>query len=172
MEDDFKTDGPNNLPNTLRHRIENPNSTKNKRLRKLLESHGSRCRYCDRETFLNKHPVSTIEHLKSQSNGGNSEWENLAISCLECNQLKGKKNDDDFIYYIKHLVKINKEKEKKMEDEQREAYMFGARMGAEYLNEIGKTDLAVLTPNEVLTFSECMCKNYHSKLVDIQNKLY
>lgn len=58
-----------------------------------------------------------------------------------------------------------------MEEEEKGAYLYGAEMGAEYLHSIGKTDLASLTPEEVLTFSECMCKNYHSKYNELSNKL-
>lgn len=55
-----------------------------------------------------------------------------------------------------------------MEDIEKEAYQYGAQMGAEYLREIGKTDLASMTPEEVLTFSECMCKNYHNKYIELE----
>ena len=53
-----------------------------------------------------------------------------------------------------------------MELEQ-QAHLYGAQMGAEYLREIGKTDLALLTPSEALTFAECMCKNYHNKINEL-----
>jgi len=57
-----------------------------------------------------------------------------------------------------------------MEEHQEQSYMYGAQMGGEYLKEIGKTDLAKLTPAEVLTFSECMCKNYHNKYIELNSK--
>ena len=57
-----------------------------------------------------------------------------------------------------------------MEDEQKEAYLYGAEMAGEYLREIGKSDLAALSPAQVLTFSECMCKNYHMKFIELTNK--
>ena len=51
-----------------------------------------------------------------------------------------------------------------------QAYKYGAKMGAEYLKSIGKTDLSELTVAEVLTFSECMCKNYHDKKIELDNQ--
>jgi len=57
-----------------------------------------------------------------------------------------------------------------MEDEQKQAYLYGAEQGAEYMRSIGKTDLSLLTPDEALTFSECMCKGYHEKYVELTNK--
>lgn len=53
-----------------------------------------------------------------------------------------------------------------MEEEDKEAYLYGAKMAAEYTQEIGKTDLKNFTPDEILTFAECMCKNYHLKKVE------
>jgi len=51
-----------------------------------------------------------------------------------------------------------------------QAYMYGAQMGAEYLKEIGKFDLGILSAGEALIFAECMCKNYHNKIIELQNK--
>tara|TARA_R110000851_G_scaffold111570_2_gene235092 strand:+ start:273 stop:446 length:174 start_codon:yes stop_codon:yes gene_type:complete len=57
-----------------------------------------------------------------------------------------------------------------MEENERTAYLYGAEMGGEYLKEIGKSDLATLTPQEVLTFSECMCKNFWNKITELNCK--
>ena len=55
-----------------------------------------------------------------------------------------------------------------MTDEEKASYMYGATMGAEYLQEIKNTDLATLTPDQVLTFAECVCKNYHNKIIELE----
>lgn len=57
-----------------------------------------------------------------------------------------------------------------MNEKEKEAYLYGAEMAAEYSTEIGKTDLAQMTPDEILTLSECFCKNYHSKYIELSNK--
>lgn len=53
-----------------------------------------------------------------------------------------------------------------MEPEEKIAYLYGVNMAAEYLKSIGKTNLIELDQNEILSFAECMCKNYHLKLVE------
>lgn len=53
-----------------------------------------------------------------------------------------------------------------MTEEEKVAYMYGASMGAEYLRSIEKADLSKLSGDEALTFAECVCKNYHLKLVE------
>lgn len=58
-----------------------------------------------------------------------------------------------------------------MDELEKEAYMYGAQMGSEYLKEIGKTDLALMNGQEVLTFSECMCKNYAEKLAELEDTI-
>ena len=58
-----------------------------------------------------------------------------------------------------------------MEENDRQAYVYGAEMGAEYLREIGKTDLALMTPAEALIFSEVVCKNYHMKKIELDSKI-
>lgn len=71
-----------------------------------------------------------------------------------------------------HVGHIPKEKRiKLMEAEERTAYLHGAKMAAEYSKEIGKTDLALMTPDEILTLSECMCKNYHLKYMELIDEI-
>lgn len=36
----------------------------------------------------------------------------------------------------------------------------GAAAGGEYLDSLGKTDLAMLTPDEYMTFIECVCTGF------------
>lgn len=54
-----------------------------------------------------------------------------------------------------------------MENEEKLAYLHGIECAVEYTDEIKKTNLADMTPEEVLTFAECMCKNYHQKIMQI-----
>lgn len=56
-----------------------------------------------------------------------------------------------------------------MEEEEKQAYLYGAKMAAEYSKEIGKTDLSLMSYEEILTLSECFCKNYHSKIIELEN---
>lgn len=56
------------------------------------------------------------------------------------------------------------------EEVTRAAYIYGGNMAAEYAKSIGKHDLATLTGDEWLTFCECMCKNYHSKFLELTNQ--
>lgn len=58
-----------------------------------------------------------------------------------------------------------------MEDYERSACIYGGQMAAEYTKEIGKTDLAALTPAEFVTFCEVMCLNYHGKRAELENKI-
>src|SRR4051794_826537 len=50
---------------------------------------GDRCEYCglnqDREPFYRFH----IEHIIAKQHGGGDEFENLALSCFNCNVHKG-----------------------------------------------------------------------------------
>ena len=52
-----------------------------------------------------------------------------------------------------------------MMDVERESYLEGGEMGKEYLREIGKTDLAIMSHDEALTFLECVCKGYHAAYI-------
>ncbi len=57
-----------------------------------------------------------------------------------------------------------------MEDIERVAYLYGGKNGGEYLEEIQKFNLAELTKEEWLSFLECICKNYHLKLLESQSQ--
>lgn len=52
---------------------------------------------------------------------------------------------------------------------QLEAIQFGGSCGGEYLEEIGKTDLTKLTPEEWQTFIQCVCLNYHQKHSELKS---
>lgn len=56
------------------------------------------------------------------------------------------------------------------EEVTRAAYIHGGNMAAEYAKSIGKHDLATLTGDEWLTFCECLCKNYHSKFLELTSQ--
>ena len=59
-----------------------------------------------------------------------------------------------------------------MESNEKDAYIYGGQMAAEYAKSIGKSDLASFTGEEWLTFCECMCKNYHNKYIELSNKVF
>ena len=152
-------------------------------LKKLMGGKKCTCLYCGREVFYLKHPYATVEHLISKKNGGKDSFKNYGISCLECNRVKHSMDNHEFLFYIGHIYNHNKERidkmtrnitnnpedRKDMTEEQRKAYLYGAQMAAEYSKEIGKTDLATMTPDEILILSECMCKNYHNKIIELEN---
>jgi len=50
-----------------------------------------------------------------------------------------------------------------MHDWEITAALYGGEMGGEYLEEIGKTDLRTLTPEEWSTFLQVVCSNYHAE---------
>lgn len=47
-----------------------------------------------------------------------------------------------------------------MEEWEIEAALMGGKMGGEYLESIGKTDLAALSAEEWRIFLECVCKEF------------
>lgn len=57
-----------------------------------------------------------------------------------------------------------------MEEAEREAYLYGGKNGGEYLEEINKYNIYELSSDEWLTFLECICKNYHLKLLESQSQ--
>lgn len=58
-----------------------------------------------------------------------------------------------------------------MENNEREAYLFGGKCGAEYAKSINKSNMAEFTGDEWLTFCECMCKNYHLDFIRLNKTL-
>ena len=52
-------------------------------------------------------------------------------------------------------------------DTEAEAMAHAGAMGGEYLDQLGKTDLAVLTPDEWRTFVAAVCGGYTEKLLEI-----
>lgn len=120
-----------------------------------------KCFYCNRQVFTDKQPYANIDHVIPKKDGGVDRLDNLEISCFSCNNMKSHFSQKEFEIELLSLANAVSEGKKKMENYERDAYMHGAKMAAEYLREIGKTDLAQMTPQEALTFAECMCKNYH-----------
>lgn len=55
-----------------------------------------------------------------------------------------------------------------LEDWQEEAVRFGGAMGGEYLESIGKTDLAMLTAEEWETFIRCVVINAKTKWAELE----
>ncbi len=58
------------------------------------------------------------------------------------------------------------------EEIENKAYLHGGLNAFEYAKEIGKHDLATFTAEEWGIFCHCMCKNYHMKLVELENKMH
>lgn len=44
------------------------------------------CQYCGKKVSLKE---STYDHIKPRSQGGKTTWENVVISCVDCNSTKG-----------------------------------------------------------------------------------
>lgn len=127
----------------------------------LMKKFNSKCYYCEREVFFDKFPYATIEHVDAKTNGGADHEENLKLACCSCNFMKSSWYENEFMEELYSLAEAVMRKKERMEKREKEAYMHGAKMAAEYLKEIGKTDLKTMTGDEALTFAECMCKNYH-----------
>lgn len=51
--------------------------------------HFARCQWCNVELEFNQ---TTVDHVTSLGRGGIDAWENLALSCLPCNNRKGTKD--------------------------------------------------------------------------------
>jgi hypothetical protein len=56
-------------------------------------------------------------------------------------------------------------------DFEREAMEHAGNQGGEYLESIGKTDLAKLTADEWATFTNCVCSGYIDKLGEIVGRI-
>jgi 5-methylcytosine-specific restriction endonuclease McrA len=88
------------LAGNLRRINNGPKGERRRRLLALLsEQQNHRCCYCGiRAEILNRrsqgHTVpprwhATIEHIVSLAAGGSNAWENLAMACYWCNNLRG-----------------------------------------------------------------------------------
>lgn len=141
-----------------------------KKISRLMKEFKGRCFYCGRRVRIGSQPCATIDHVVPKANGGRGLHNNTVLCCLTCNQIKQSSSTSEFKKELISFVNAMKEKVKIMEEEEKAAYLYGAQMAAEYSTEIGKTDLATMTPEEILTLSECFCKNYHSKIIELQNK--
>jgi len=78
----------------------------------LLEAQNHRCCWCGIRTSIDKKDkkkknYATIEHIVPKSEGGIDHSDNFAISCQECNNIRGNKSIEDFTYEI---TKANKDK--------------------------------------------------------------
>lgn len=50
---------------------------------------GNRCEYCQLSQAQSPFAKLQIEHVRPRQHGGNSEIENLALACIDCNLHKG-----------------------------------------------------------------------------------
>jgi hypothetical protein len=74
-------------------------AARRKRTAKLSESQNHRCAFCGGDTYLGaadfkpgmseKRHLATLEHIKTQSEGGSDSPSNCVMSCNECNRLRG-----------------------------------------------------------------------------------
>jgi hypothetical protein len=54
--------------------------------------------------------VGSIDHMKPQHEGGSNTLDNLALSCHQCNVVKGTMNSDTFLEMFKAFDKMGKGK--------------------------------------------------------------
>ncbi len=59
---------------------------KRKKKQKLIDEYGSYCWWCGQYVT---EELLTIEHLYPQSRGGSNSFENLRLSCFQCNNFRG-----------------------------------------------------------------------------------
>lgn len=74
-------------------------AARRKRTAKLSEAQNHRCAFCGGDTYLSaedfkrgmseKRHLATLEHVKTQSDGGSDAPSNCVMSCNECNRLRG-----------------------------------------------------------------------------------
>lgn len=61
-----------------------------------------RCQYCGKNVSL---ATFTIDHVIPKSCGGKTSWDNVVVSCYECNQKKGGKSLKDLNMKLFNLPK-------------------------------------------------------------------
>jgi 5-methylcytosine-specific restriction endonuclease McrA len=66
----------------------------------LVKVFGLRCWYCGIK--LNESEVC-IDHIRPISNGGNSDIDNLALSCKQCNSHKFYYSIEEFLKYLAYI---------------------------------------------------------------------
>lgn len=74
-------------------------AARRRRTAKLSEAQNHRCAFCASDTYLGpgdykpgmseKRHLATLEHVKTQSEGGSDAPSNCVMSCNECNRLRG-----------------------------------------------------------------------------------
>ena len=63
--------------------------------RTLYELQSGRCYYCIRPLAALRTPGGWVcDHLEARLNGGTNAQENLALTCWDCNEQKGRRNED------------------------------------------------------------------------------
>ena len=55
-----------------------------------------------------------------------------------------------------------------IQDWEKPAAVYGGKCGMEYLSEIGEFDLSKLSPEQLNTFIQVTCLQYHMKRIEIQ----
>lgn len=68
----------------------------------ILKRDGHTCQYCGYTG-----PKLTIDHVIPKSRGGDESWQNLAASCLDCNNCKDNRTPEEWASALKRI--FNKE---------------------------------------------------------------
>lgn len=69
-------------------KIKKINSVRFSRRNIWLRDEGQ-CQYCSKHVNINQF---TIDHVHPKASGGKTSWENVVVSCYDCNQKKGEKS--------------------------------------------------------------------------------
>lgn len=77
----------------LKREADSHHQITDKVIKSVLEKYDNRCAYCGEEVLEKFH----IDHKLPLSRGGGNEFENLALSCPECNYKKNDKTDIEFV---------------------------------------------------------------------------
>ena len=85
------------------------------------------CQYCSRKLQRSE---STYDHVVPRSQGGRTNWENIVIACVPCNQRKGGRTPDQ----ARMTLRIVPVKPKKLPDTLRLQFMFQKGMPVSWQN--------------------------------------
>lgn len=67
-----------------------------KRKRELWALYGGLCAYCLNPVKIDE---CVTEHVVPRSRGGPDNWDNIALSCIECDKQKGSHTGLEFMYF-------------------------------------------------------------------------
>lgn len=93
----YKPDKPNK-PNKPKPKPSKKEQQQSKR--QILYTATPYCNYCKKALAFNS---ITLDHIVPKCKGGSNDISNLAVSCYECNNLKGDKDLDEFLIILGEL---------------------------------------------------------------------